>query len=44
MVKSIQLRVDDAIFEKLKEIKGDRSWEQFLIEPLIQKEKEEAKG
>ena len=32
MVKSIQLRVDDDVHEKLKELKGDRSWEQFLVE------------
>ena len=32
MVKRIQLTVDDTVFEKLKEIKGDRSWEEFLVE------------
>ena len=44
MVKRIQLTVDDPVFDKLRELKGERSWEQFLVEPLIQKEKEEAKG
>ena len=45
MVKSIQLRVDDDIFEKLKELKGDRSWEDFLIEAGLNYVKaEEAKG
>ncbi len=38
MVKRIQLTVDDTVFERLKEMKGDRSWKKFLIEPLIQKE------
>jgi len=33
--------VDDAVFEKLKEMKGEKSWEQFLVEPLIQKTKED---
>ena len=32
MVKRIQLTVDEAVFDKLKAIKGDRSWEQFLVE------------
>ena len=44
MVKRIQLTVDDAVFDKLKELKGERSWEQFLVEPLIQKTKEEKSG
>ena len=37
MVKSIQLRVDDDVHKKLKEMKGSRTWEQFLVEPLIKK-------
>ena len=44
MVKRIQLTVDDAVFEKLRELKGEKSWEQFLVEPLIQKAKEEKPG
>lgn len=43
MVKRIQLTVDDAVFDKLRELKGERSWEQFLVEPLIQTAKEEKK-
>ena len=35
MVRSIQLRVDDDVHKKLKEMKGDRTWEQFLVEPLL---------
>jgi len=35
MVKSIQMRVEDAVFEKLKKLKGKKSWEQFLVNPLI---------
>ena len=35
MVKRIQLTVDDDVFEKLKELKGDRSWEDFLVEAGI---------
>jgi len=31
-VRSIQLRVDDVVFEKLEKIKGDRTWEDFLVE------------
>lgn len=38
MVKRIQLTVDDAVFEKLKELKGGKSWEQFLVEPLLKQE------
>lgn len=26
------MRVDDDVFEKLKELKGDRTWEDFLVE------------
>ncbi len=26
------MRVDDDVFEQLKELKGDRSWEDFLVE------------
>lgn len=36
MVKSIQLRVDDDVFEQLKDLKGDRSWEEFLVETGLQ--------
>ena len=32
MIKRIQLTVDEAVFEKLKAIKGNRSWEDFLVE------------
>jgi len=32
MVKRIQLTVDDDVFEKMKDLKGDRSWEDFLVE------------
>ena len=31
-IKRIQLVVDEAVFDKLKEIKGDRTWEDFLVE------------
>ena len=30
--KSIQLTVDVDVHEKLKELKGDRTWEEFLVE------------
>jgi len=40
MVRRIQLTVDEAVFEKLKKLKGKRSWEQFLVEPLLQKEED----
>ena len=29
------MRVEDAVFEKLKKLKGRKSWEQFLVEPLL---------
>lgn len=32
MVRRIQLTVDETVFERLKELKGDRSWEEFLVE------------
>jgi len=41
MVRRIQLTVDEAVFEKLKKMKGRKSWEQFLVEPLIKKDEEE---
>lgn len=30
MVKRLNVAMDDKDFEKLKEIKGKRSWEQFM--------------
>ncbi len=39
MVRRIQLTVEEAVFVKLKKIKGDRSWEQFLVEAGLQEEK-----
>ena len=30
--KRIQLTVDEDVFDQLKKIKGDRSWEDFLVE------------
>jgi len=29
------LRVEDAVFKKLTKLKGKKTWEQFLIKPLI---------
>jgi len=44
ITKSIQLRVDIDIHKRLKDIKGDRTWEDFLIEAGLQYGKaEEAK-
>ena len=37
MVKRIQLTVDDDVFEQLDKMKGDKSWKQFLVEPLLKK-------
>lgn len=31
-IKRIQLVLDEAVFEQLKELKGDRTWEDFLVE------------
>jgi len=38
--KHIVLALEDDVYEKLKELKGDRSWEQFLVEPHIKKEED----
>ncbi len=38
MVRRIQLTVEEAIFDKLKKIKGDRSWEKFLVEAGLKEE------
>jgi hypothetical protein len=35
MVHSIHLTVENSLFEKLQKAKGDKSWFEFLIEPLI---------
>jgi len=43
MVKRIQLTVDDDVFEKLKGLKGDRSWEDFLVEAGLKMEEESVK-
>ena len=37
MVKSIQLRVDDDVHEKLVELKGAKTWLQFLVDPVLEK-------
>ena len=39
MVKRIQLTVDDHVFDKLKELKGKRSWETFFVKPHIEGDK-----
>lgn len=44
MVKRIQLTVDDAVFERLKDLKGDRSWEDFLVEAGLKYVKPEEEG
>ena len=38
MVKRILLAVDDMDFERLKELKGDNTWEQFLLKPHLETE------
>ena len=38
MVRRIQLTVEETVFDKLKKIKGDRSWEQFLVEAGLKEE------
>jgi len=35
MVKRIQLILDDEDFEKLKKLKGDKTWEELLVEPVL---------
>ncbi len=32
VIKRIQLTVDETVFDKLKEKKGTRTWEDFLVE------------
>lgn len=35
MVKRILLTVDDKVHEKLKKMKGKKTWEEFLVEPRL---------
>ncbi|PNV81421.1 MAG: hypothetical protein C0179_02855 [Fervidicoccus sp.] len=35
MVRRILLVLDDEIFEKLKKLKGERSWEEFLVKTVL---------
>ena len=35
MVKRILLTIDDEDFDKLKRIKGEKSWEEFLVKGMI---------
>ncbi len=35
MVKRILLVLDDETFEKLKKLKGERSWEEFLVKSAL---------
>lgn len=35
MVKVLHILLNDEEFEKLKELKGGRTWKQFLIDPLL---------
>lgn len=35
MVKRVHLVFDDSDFEKLKELKGDKSWEKFILENIL---------
>lgn len=39
MVKRIFLVLDDGDFNRLVEMKGDKTWEEFLVEPLLKQEK-----
>jgi len=36
MVRRIQLILDDNEFEKLKKIKGSKTWEEFLVKPFLE--------
>lgn len=35
MVKRIQLILDDKDFERLKKIKGNKTWEELLVKPIL---------
>jgi len=35
MVRRIQLVTNETDFETLKALKGKKTWEQFLIEPIL---------
>ena len=41
MVKRIFLTLDDDDFEKLKSLKGEKTWEEFLVTPHLEKEASE---
>ena len=43
MVRRIQLTLDDTVFDKLKKIKRDRSWNDFLVEAGLKMKEESAK-
>ena len=42
MVRRIQLTIDDTVFDKLKEIKRERSWNDFLVEAGLKMKEEES--
>ena len=41
MVKDILLHLDDDEFELLDDRRGDRTWKEFLVDPLLERIKEE---
>jgi len=36
MVRRVQLILDDKDFERLKRIKGEKTWEELLVKPILE--------
>jgi len=41
MVRRIQLVVNESDFDQLKDLKGTKTWEQFLVDPVLKAAEEE---
>lgn len=37
MVKRVFIYLDDDEFEKLVKLKGNKTWKEFLVEPILKK-------
>lgn len=38
MVRRIILALDDEEFSRLKDLKQEKTWKQFLVDPILEKE------
>lgn len=41
MVRRIFIALNDPVFEELEAMKGERTWKEFLVDPLLKKTEEE---